>query len=1146
MTRLLAAGLALSIALIGGAAALTSASREAARPAGSSQWGKLPLVFEPDAGRTRGRAEFLARGPGYRVALGRVETRVLLGGATVSSRLLGARATAIAGTRRTGGVLNSFSGDDPGEWVRGAPLYGAVVQRGVYPGIDLVHRGKQGALEYDFEIAPGADPTRIAFEVAGAHPRLDLGGDLRLETRAGTLVHHRPVAFQRDGDRRIPVDAGFRLLGNRVRFDVGRYDRSRPLVIDPVLSYSTFLGGTASEDGFTVATGADRSAYVGGRTLGSRTFPQGPPSDYAGGGDDGFVMKIAPGGTAVEYLTYYGGNGSDIVNGLDVDADANAYLVGATTSDNLPTADALDASANGGFDGFMAKLGPSGDIVWSTYLGSDAGDKANAVELTFFGDKLFVTGETGPSTDVHFPTVGTSADTTYGGGTSDAFVMTLPADGSTITMSRFVGGNGHDVGNDVTASGEDPIIAGTTQSTDLPVTGTAVQSTRSGSSDMFATLVDGATGGLTYATYAGGGDSDEGRAIVVSRPDPAIDVWLAGFTVGGGVLGATGYHGGSSDGVAIRLDAPGSAQVVYMGGSGNDAIYAGTEDKAGNVIFGGLTQSSPFTVGTTALSTLDPVDSTLGITGFSFTGWLAKLDGTPPHPPLFASYLGGASYDELRSVATDEGTGIYMTGSAASDDFPLARPIQDTIGTGGDAFVSKIGMAPLTLTGPSGAVKATMLQFQASTAEPDATFECNLDPIEPVPLSCGTTKTYPSVPEGDYVFKYRAIDSYGNSDGFVERNVTVDVSPPDDFALLEPADGAKTGTQPSFSWNAAGDSVSKVDEYRLEIDGSEVLTVDSATCPTGTCSATAPGPLATGAHTWRVTAVDAAGNPKPSAQRGFTALSPPSARFAIAPNPALVGNTVTFDGSASADDAHTIARYEWDLDGDGSYEVDGGATSTAGRSYASAQTVNVGLRVTDSTGLTGESRQDLRVNALPPLGSQFGVSINRGAQYTRSANVTVTANFPASTTSLLFSNDGGFFTPQTFTPAREVKWKLDSSGPERLPKTIYVRFLIGNFPSETFQDDIILDERPPVVSQSTLVPQRPGVASASALRRWTLRVRARDSNSGVAGVQITANKRKPGRLLRYRRTMRVRSPVRPRFVRARDKAGNNSRWKRVR
>jgi hypothetical protein len=205
----------------------------------------------------------------------------------------------------------------------------------------------------------------------------------------------------------------------------------------------------------------------------------------------------------------------------------------------------------------------------------------------------------------------------------------------------------------------------------------------------------------------------------------------------------------------------------------------------------------------------------------------------------------------------------------------------------------------------------------------------------------------------------------------------------------------------------------------------------------------------------------------------------------------------------------------------------------------------VSLRVTDGVGLTATAALTLTVTNPPVSPGQLGVTVNNGAQYTNDKNVKVNLKFPAGTTQVLLSNDGGFLAPQAFTPAAEVSWTLDSSGPERLPKTVYVRFLLSGFASETFTDDIILDEIAPKVSSASVTPAA-GAANAAASKRYTVKVKASDSNSGVDKVQVTANKKKPGKLLAYKRKLTVRLATRPKYLRARDRAGNFSRWRRLR
>ena len=379
-------------------------------------------------------------------------------------------------------------------------------------------------------------------------------------------------------------------------------------------------------------------------------------------------------------------------------------------------------------------------------------------------------------------------------------------------------------------------------------------------------------------------------------------------------------------------------------------------------------------------------------------------------------------------------------------------------------------------------------------------------------------------------------------------NFTVDTTGPTGLALSSPAaDAAGVPVNTDFGWSAGSDAIVGIDHYELWINGAKSRDVPSGACAGETCVAKAAQPLASGKNTWQVRAVDRLGNTTASETRSLTAGGPPSAAFTISPNPALAGRSVTFDATLSSDESG-IAHYEWDLDGDGAFETDAGSSASTARLYPAPTSVTIRLRVTDGTGDQSTAAQTLKVTQPPGGQNLIGVSINNGAQFTRDPNVTLNVKAPSNASAFVVSNDGGFLAPATFPSAPTVKWRLDSSGPERLPKTVYLRFLLGPIVSDNFTDDIILDEVPPVVQQAALVPvPGPGrAASAAKLKTFKLKVKAKDSNSGVAKLQVTANKRKPGKLLAYKTKLSVKSAAKPKFLRAQDRAGNFSAWKKLR
>src|SRR3954454_5626761 len=445
-----------------------------------------------------------------------------------------------------------------------------------------------------------------------------------------------------------------------------------------------------------------------------------------------------------------------------------------------------------------------------------------------------------------------------------------------------------------------------------------------------------------------------------------------------------------------------------------------------------------------------------------------------------------------------------------------------------------------TITSAPTVTKSTSPSFTVESLDSPAHLKCTLD--GGAPADCTSPVVLPSVSEGSHTFKVWENGTADDGSGPdppdptpAVANFKVDTTPPSGLSLTDPAPGAdNVPVSTTFKWAAGVDGGAGIDHYELWIDGARSRDVAVDACSAGACTAQPVAPLTEGAHRWQVIAIDKATNAASSETRDFTAGAAPAAAFSMSPNPALVGRAVSFDAHASSDDG-SIARYQWDLDGDGSFETDGGASPTTSRTYTAPATVSIGLRVTDGTGKTGTATQSLKITAT---GSQslLGISINSGAQYTRARKVKLLVKAPALASAVLVSNDGGFLVPQTFPVAASVPWTLDSSGPERLPKTVYVRFMLGPIISETYTDDIILDEIPPVVQQvgvAGAASAGPAVVQAAKATKWIVKVKARDSNSGVSGVQVTANKRKPGKLLKYKRTLKVAAAKKPKFVRAR-------------
>lgn len=428
-------------------------------------------------------------------------------------------------------------------------------------------------------------------------------------------------------------------------------------------------------------------------------------------------------------------------------------------------------------------------------------------------------------------------------------------------------------------------------------------------------------------------------------------------------------------------------------------------------------------------------------------------------------------------------------------------------------------------SGPEGTDPDPTPTFEFSSTVAGATFQCRLDGGGWT--ACDPTTTLPSLADGPHVLLVRSVAPDGAVDPEPASQAwTVEAPPPGAFSLLDPAGGVATSdATPAFAWGAA----SGADHYAVFVDGDRFETAATQLTPAA--------PLPDGAHTWHVDAVDASGRTRSSAARTFTVdTSAPSASLRASPNPALTGDPVSLDASGSADPGGTIVRYEWDLDGDGAFDRDTGASASTATGYPSRREIRPAVRVTDAAGNAATASAAVSVRQAPPAGPA-GVSIDGGARFTNDRDVTVRVVWPAFATSVLLSNDGGFGGAGSFPVEPELRWRIDPAGSGRLPRTIYARFAGIDGARETYQDDIVLDETRPRVILAEV--------TARAKRTYRLRIRGRDAVSGVKRMQIAANGRKPGPILRYRNSATFTAASSKVLVRVRDGAGNWSRWRRA-
>ena len=633
-----------------------------------SAFHKLPLAFVPNRGQTDARVRYSVRQGAMSVFFTRAEAMLALTngsrGTALALRFLGASPAAIEGRRPGQGRVSYLLGNDPETWRTDLPTYGQIVYRNLWPGVDMSFRGRGGRLEYEFMVRPGATVEDLRLAYRGAKGvALDGNGNLAIRTRVGVMTDTRPHSYQVIGDKRVPVESHFVLQPHgSFGFALGKYDRSRPLVIDPGLVYSTYLGGSSDDNGFAVATDAAGNAYVTGLTA-SSNFPTTPgafDTSYNGGASDVFVTKLNAAGTGLVYSTFLGGNSGDQGLAIAVDGNGNAYVTGFTGSTNFPV---------------RADTGqiPPGSFV---YRGS------------------------------------------YQGGATDAFVTKLNATGTGLVFSTFAGGSGADQGWGIAVhSSGDVYVTGDTTSTNWAATTNGLQKSNQGGMDAFFLRLDRFAAAAGYMTYLGGSGSDSARAIAI---DASRNVYLTGGTSSSNFPTALGSFdtsaNGGEDAFVTKLNFLGSTMATgdtyaigystYLGGSGaTDRGLGITIDGARNAYVTGITNSTNFPTTGGAFATT--------YAGGAFDAFVTKLNPMGSAPLVYSTYLGGSGDDRGQGIALDSANDAHVVGRTASSNFPTTPGAFDTTHNGGDdAFVTKLnpaGSAPLLYstflggsTGPSG------------------------------------------------------------------------------------------------------------------------------------------------------------------------------------------------------------------------------------------------------------------------------------------------------------------------------------------------------------------------------------------------------------------------------------------------------------
>ena len=623
-------------------------------------------------------------------------------------------------------TLVSYFKGRPEEWRTGLRASRRIIYRDLWPGIDLIYSGTVNRLKYDFIVRPGADPNRIRLAWRGADSvQVTEEGQLAVFTPLGTLRDEMPKAWQEDKGRRESVTVAYGLQApagvqvaslatngllagtnpheraHIVGFTVGDYDRSRALVLDPeMLVYCGFIGGSASEYGAAIAVDSNGSAYVTGETSSPQaSFPEtvGPDLTYNGGEDDAFVAKLRADGTGLVYCGFIGGTGRDPGYAIAVDNGGNAYITGSTysTDGSFPVTGGLDPTHNGGNDAFVAKVRADGtSLVYCGFIGGKAPDYGFGIAVDS-GGNAYVAGST-DSADGSFPVIG-GLDSTHNGGTRDAFVVKVRADGTSLIYCGFIGGTGYDQGNGIAVdSSGSAYVTGSTDSSaggagalGFPVT-IGPDLTQNGSNDAFVAKVRADGTGLVYCGFIGGTGIDGGQGVAV---DSDRNAYVTGYTTSTATsfpetVGPDLSHNGDFDAFVAKVRADGTALTYcgFIGGSGEEFGPSSgiAVDSSGNAYVTGHTTSTE-----TSFPVI--VGPDLSYNGGERDAFVAKVQ-TDGKGLAYCGYIGGAGGEGGTGIAVDRAGDAYVTGWTVSTEtsFPVTVGPDVSANGGGDAFVAKV------------------------------------------------------------------------------------------------------------------------------------------------------------------------------------------------------------------------------------------------------------------------------------------------------------------------------------------------------------------------------------------------------------------------------------------------------------------------
>jgi len=626
---------------------------------------------------------------------------------------------------------NYYIGNDPDKWYTYVPNYASVVYKNIYLGIDLKYYSNENSLKYDFIVSPGADPSVIQIQYEGFEDLfLTPEGDIQIDTNFGSIYEKKPFIYQDINGVKQEISGEYKIIGSDIfGFEINDYyDASFPLIIDPTLKYSTYLGGSNYDVGEEIVADSAGNVYIVGHTESADYPTANPYQGVLAGNTDAFITKLHPSTNTLVYSTYLGGNNFDYGASIDIDSSGFASIVGTTYSNNLPVFAALFPTLSGIQDAFVSRIDPNGIMIFCTYLGGMNWEWGLDIAVDTAGFSYVVGYTDSPG----FP-IANPYDSSYNGG-FDIFVSKFDPPGGVLLFSTFLGGSNNEIGMGIDFdSNGNAYIIGYTWSTNFPVTGNAYDSSYNGGADICLAILDTVTGGpgsLSYGSYIFGTADDIPYDIAI---DGSNIFYVTGETASTQnnffPITSNAYQQflqGVRDAFFFKLDSSltPANQMLYCtylggqtGGGGHDSGRSIELDSNNNAYIAGSTECSdfplvnplgPYNGGNEAFASLfDPTQ----------TGTASLLDST---------YIGGSNHDEGYGIAVDNNNDAFVTGLTYSTDFPTLNPYQNNNNGQCDVFVTQIGVPgnnppqkPTTPTGPTSGTTGVPYPYTTDATDPD-------------------------------------------------------------------------------------------------------------------------------------------------------------------------------------------------------------------------------------------------------------------------------------------------------------------------------------------------------------------------------------------------------------------------------------------